>query len=233
MRLVGLRAWADLPDTLRTDEVRPYYDELMRHRAGLAAKRAFDVCGSLFLLALTWWLFIILAVAIKLDSPGPVFFRQERVGRYGETFRIFKFRTMCADAERKGAQVTSAGDSRITRVGAAIRKCRLDEFAQLLDILRGTMSFVGTRPEVPRYVAAYTPKMRATLLLAPGVTSRASIEFKDEDALLEGAEDVDAAYIERVLPKKMELNLRDLSQFNFWGEIGTMFATVAAVARRD
>lgn len=230
---MGLLSWADLPNDMRVDEVRPYYDELAGHRMGLFAKRIFDIFGSLFLFALTWWLFIILAVAIKLDSPGPVFFRQERVGRYGKTFRIFKFRTMCVDAEKKGAQVTSAGDSRITRVGSVIRKCRLDEVAQLIDILRGTMSFVGTRPEVPRYVAAYTPEMRATLLLAPGVTSRASIEFKDEDALLEGAEDVDSAYINLVLPKKMELNLRDLSHFSFWGEISTMFATVAAVARRD
>ena len=229
---MSLRAWADLPGDMRSDEVRPYYDELARHRVGLAAKRAFDVCGSLFLLALTWWLFLILAVAIKLDSPGPVFFRQERVGRYGEPFRIFKFRTMCADAESKGAQVTSAGDARITRVGAAIRKCRLDEFAQLFDILRGTMSFVGTRPEVPRYVAAYTPEMRATLLMPPGVTSRASIDFKDEDALLASADDVDGTYVRCVLPKKMEINLCDLSRFSFWGEVRTMFATVAAVVRR-
>lgn len=230
---MGLLAWADLPADMRMDEVRPYYNELSKHRMGLVAKRVFDVCGSIFLFALTWWLFIFLAVAIKLDSPGPVFFRQERVGRYGKTFRIFKFRTMCVDAEKKGAQVTSAGDSRITRIGSFIRKCRLDEVAQLIDILRGTMSFVGTRPEVPRYVAAYTPEMRATLLMSPGVTSRASIEFKDEDTMLEGAEDVDSAYINLVLPKKMELNLRDLSRFSFWGEIATMFATVAAVARRD
>ena len=229
---MSLRAWAELPEDMRTEEVRPYYDELVRHRAGLAAKRAFDVSGSLFLLLLTWWLFLILAVAIKLDSPGPVFFRQERVGRYGETFRIFKFRTMCVDAENRGAQVTSAGDTRITRVGAAIRKCRLDEFAQLFDILRGTMSFVGTRPEVPRYVAAYTPEMRATLLMPPGVTSRASIDFKDEDILLADTDDVDAAYVGCVLPKKMEINLRDLSRFSFWGEVRTMFATVAAVAGR-
>lgn len=230
---MGLLAWADLPADMRVDEVRPYYNELSKHRTGLAVKRIFDICGSIFLFALTWWLFIILAVAIKLDSPGPVFFRQERVGRYGKTFRIFKFRTMCVDAEKKGAQVTSAGDARITRVGSVIRKCRLDEVAQLIDIFRGTMSFVGTRPEVPRYVAAYTPEMRATLLLSPGVTSLASIEFKDEDALLEGAEDVDSAYINLVLPKKMELNLRDLSRFSFCGEMATMFATVAAVARRD
>lgn len=230
---MGLLSWADLPNDMRVDEIRPYYDELAGHRMGLFAKRIFDIFGSLFLFALTWWLFIILSVAIKLDSPGPVFFRQERVGRYGKTFRIFKFRTMCVDAEKKGSQVTSAGDARITRVGSVIRKCRLDEVAQLIDIFRGTMSFVGTRPEVPRYVAAYTPEMRATLLLPPGVTSRASIEFKDEDALLEGAEDVDSAYINLVLPKKMELNLRDLSRFSFWGEMATMFATVAAVARRD
>ena len=230
---MGLLAWADLPADMRVNEVRPYYNELSKHRMSLVAKRVFDVCGSIFLFALTWWLFIILAVAIKLDSPGPVFFRQERVGRYGKTFRIFKFRTMCVDAEKKGAQVTSAGDSRITRVGSVIRKCRLDEVAQLIDILRGTMSFVGTRPEVPRYVAAYAPEMRATLLLAPGVTSRASIEFKDEDALLEGAEDVDAAYIDLVLPKKMNLNLRDLSHFSFLGEIATMFATISAVAGSD
>ena len=176
-------------------------------------------------------IFLLLAVWIKLDSEGPVFFRQERVTQYGKSFRIYKFRTMVQNAEQLGAQVTSKDDMRVTSVGQALRKCRLDELPQLINILEGTMSFVGTRPEVPRYVAAYTDEMKATLLLPAGVTSVASIRYKDEDTLLDAADDVDDCYIHNVLPAKMEWNLRSLKEFSFIGELKVMVETVLAVIR--
>lgn len=172
-------------------------------------------------------------IAIKIDSPGPVFYRQVRVTQYGKHFRIFKFRSMVANADKIGTQVTVGNDSRITRMGKLIRKCRLDELCQLIDVLRGTMSFVGTRPEVPKYVDAYTPEMMATLLLPAGVTSLASILYKDEDQLLEGAEDVDKVYIRDVLPGKMRYNLKAIENFGFWKDIKTMFMTVFAVLGKE
>lgn len=224
-----LKKWEELPEQLRTDAVRPYYDRLKRKQLSLILKRAFDIVVSAIMLAVVSPVFLILAIAIKLDSAGPVFYRQERVTQYGKRFRIFKFRTMVSNADRIGTQVTVGDDSRITRVGKLIRKCRLDEISQLIDVLRGTMSFVGTRPEVPKYVASYTPEMMATLLLPAGVTSEASILYKDEDMLLADAEDVDAAYIQKVLPGKMRYNLDSIRNFSFLGDIRTMFRTVFAV----
>ena len=224
-----LKKWEELPDFLRTDEVRPYYDILARRRGSLAVKRIFDVVVSALMLLVLAPLFLVLAVAIKLDSPGPVFYRQVRVTQYGKEFRIFKFRSMVSDADKRGTLVTVSGDSRITRVGHVIRKCRLDELCPLIDILRGTMTFVGTRPEVPKYVAAYTPEMMATLLLPAGVTSEASILYKDEADLLDNASDVDAVYIRDVLPGKMKYNLDALKNFSFFSDIATMFQTVFAV----
>lgn len=228
-----MKTWDELPESLRTEEVRPYYDALKKHRAGLAAKRIFDIAVSFVMLLILSPLFLLLAVAIKLDSPGPVFYRQVRVTRYGKEFRIFKFRSMVSDADKKGSLVTVGGDSRITRVGKLIRKCRLDEISQLLNVLNGTMTFVGTRPEVPKYVAAYTPEMMATLLLPAGITSEASIRYKDEDRLLEGAEDVDKVYVEEVLPGKMRYNLESVKRFSFFGDIRTMFRTVFAVLGKE
>ena len=224
-----LKKWEDLPDFLRTEEVRPYYDILSRRRGSLLLKRCFDVAVSAVMLVLLSPVFLLLAAAIKLDSPGPVFYRQVRVTRYGKTFRIFKFRSMVTDADKRGTLVTVSGDSRITRVGHFIRSCRLDELCQLIDVLRGTMTFVGTRPEVPKFVDAYTPEMLATLLLPAGITSRASILYKDEAALLDGAADVDAVYIREVLPGKMKYNLEELKTFSFFSDIKTMLRTVSAV----
>ena len=224
-----LKKWEDLPEFLRTDAVRPYYDSLARHRGSLLLKRLFDVVVSAIMLLLLSPVFLVLAIAIKLDSPGPVFYRQVRVTQYGAEFRIFKFRSMVSDADKRGSLVTVSGDSRITRVGHFIRNCRLDELCQLIDIFRGTMTFVGTRPEVPKYVAAYTPEMMATLLLPAGVTSEASILYKDEAELLDAAEDVDAVYIRDVLPGKMQYNLDALKNFSFFSDIKTMFRTVFAV----
>lgn len=224
-----LKKWEDLPESLRTDAVRPYYDLLAKRRGSLLLKRCFDVVVSALMLLILSPVFLVLAIAIKLDSPGPVFYRQVRVTQYGEHFRIFKFRSMVSDADKRGSLVTVSGDSRITRVGHVIRNCRLDELCQLIDIFRGTMTFVGTRPEVPKYVAAYTPEMMATLLLPAGVTSEASILYKDEAELLDAAEDVDAVYIRDVLPGKMKYNLDALKNFSFFSDIATMFRTVFAV----
>ena len=224
-----LKKWEELPENLRTDAVRPYYDLLARRRGSLALKRCFDVLVSAMMLLILAPVFLVLAIAIKLDSPGPVFYRQVRVTQYGKEFRIFKFRSMVSDADKRGSLVTVSGDSRITRVGHFIRNCRLDELCQLIDIFRGTMTFVGTRPEVPKYVAAYTPEMMATLLLPAGVTSEASILYKDEAELLDAADDVDAVYIRDVLPGKMKYNLDALKNFSFFSDIATMFRTVFAV----
>ncbi len=228
-----LRPWEELPPQLKTEAVRPYYDALAKKKGALIWKRVFDVTVSALMLLVLAPVFLVLAIAIKVDSPGPVFFRQVRVTQYGETFRIFKFRSMVDNAERMGAQVTVSGDARVTRVGKFIRDCRLDELCQLIDIFRGTMTFVGTRPEVPKYVAGYTPEMWATLLLPAGVTSKASILYKDESALLDAAEDVDAVYIHQVLPGKMKYNLDALKNFSFWAEIRTMFQTVFAVFGKE
>jgi lipopolysaccharide/colanic/teichoic acid biosynthesis glycosyltransferase len=224
-----LKKWEELPESLRNDAVRPYYDLLAQRRGSLLLKRCFDIVVSALMLLVLSPVFLVLAIAIKLDSPGPVFYRQVRVTQYGKEFRIFKFRSMVSDADKRGSLVTVSGDSRITRVGHIIRNCRLDELCQLIDILRGTMTFVGTRPEVPKYVAAYTPEMMATLLLPAGVTSEASILYKDEAELLDAADDVDAVYIRDVLPGKMKYNLDALKNFSFFSDIATMFRTVFAV----
>ncbi len=225
--------WEKLPPELKTDAVRPYYDRLREKQASLLVKRIFDVVVSAIMLLLLSPVFLVLAIAIKLDSPGPVFYRQVRVTQYCKQFRIFKFRSMVSNADKIGTQVTVGNDSRITRVGKVIRKCRLDEICQLIDILRGTMTFVGTRPEVPKYVAQYTPEMLATLLLPAGVTSLASIFYKDEDKLLEGAENLDSVYINQVLPGKMRYNLKAIEKFSFWGDIKLMFMTVFAVLGKE
>lgn len=227
-----LRKWEDLPAFLQTETVRHYYEILNKKRTSLICKRVFDILASVVMLIVLSPVFFVLAIAIKLDSKGPVFYRQERVTQYGKRFRIFKFRTMVQEAD-KGAQVTVENDCRITRVGKIIRKCRLDEICQLIDIFRGTMTFVGTRPEVPRYVQAYTPEMLATLLLPAGVTSLASIFYKDEERLLEGVDDIDIAYIKNILPKKMLFNLKAIERFGFWQDIKVMIMTVFAVLGKE
>lgn len=226
-----LREWNQLPEYMQTDAVRPYYDQLKKKEFSLFLKRIFDIVVSLVLIVLLSPLLLVLSIFIMLDSKGGVFYRQERVTQYGRKFRIFKFRTMVADADKIGTQVTVSNDSRITRVGSVIRKYRLDEIPQLFNILLGDMSLVGTRPESTHYVKFYTPEMYATLLLPAGVTSEASIMYKDEADLLNKADDVDKVYIEKVLPGKMKYNLESISNFSFIKEIGTMFKTVLAVMR--
>lgn len=223
--------WEKVPEDIRNDAVYPYWKKLRKKNFSLFWKRVFDVVVSLLMLIILSLLFIILAIAIKADSKGSVFYRQERVTQYGKKFRIHKFRTMVTNADKIGSQVTVAGDSRITKVGRFIRKCRLDEVSQLIDVLTGNMTFVGTRPEVPKYVEQYTDEMKATLLLPAGVTSVASIKYKDEAALLENAENADEVYVNDVLPAKMQYNLRSLERYGFWRDIGVMFATVGAVLK--
>ena len=227
-----IRKWKKLPADMQTAQVRKYYEILRKKNVSLFFKRVFDVVVSAIMLVILSPLFLILAIAIKIDSRGPVFYRQERVTQYGKRFRIFKFRSMVENAD-KGSQVTVDHDLRITRVGKLIRKCRLDEISQLIDVFRGTMTFVGTRPEVPKYVERYTPEMKATLLLPAGVTSLASIYYKDEAELLDGAEDTDKVYVDRILPAKMYYNLKAIERFGFWRDIKTMFMTVFAVLGKE
>lgn len=227
------REWEELPDFMRTEAVRPYYDSLNRKKGQLFLKRVFDFTVSSLMLAALSPVLAVLAILIRLDSEGPVFYRQERVTQYGRRFRIYKFRTMAQDADKKGSLVTTQGDARITRMGKKLRGCRLDELPQLINIWKGEMSFVGTRPEVVKYVKQYTDEMYATLLLPAGVTSEASVQFKDEDqriaAGVEAGRSADEVYVEDVLGEKMEINLQELKAFSAVGNVKTMIRTVRAV----
>lgn len=218
---------------MQTPEVRPYWEILDKKRGQLAMKRAFDVTAGTALLLLLSPPMAVIAVMIKKDSEGPVFYRQERVTTYGKHFRIHKFRTMVSNADKIGTAVTVGNDSRITKVGAKLRGLRLDELPQVIDVIKGDMSFVGTRPEAVKYVEKYRPEYNATLLMPAGITSEASIRYKDEDKLLSAADDVDKVYMEDVLPDKMAWNLKSIKEFSFAGEIATMFRTVAAVLGKD
>ncbi|RGZ91483.1 MULTISPECIES: sugar transferase [Clostridia] len=227
-----LRPWRLLPDEMRTKEVRKYYNILMKHRMWLKVKRAFDVVVAGIMLAVLIIPMGIIALAIRLDSPGPVFFRQARVTQYGKIFRIYKFRTMVDNASKLGAAVTVDNDSRITKVGAFLRRYRMDEFPQLFNILAGDMTLVGTRPEVPKYVKKYTKEMYATLLLPAGLTSRTSIAYKDEDKLLGEAvdeESTDNIYINEVLPAKMRYNLESMKHFGVQADASVLWDTFTSV----
>lgn len=228
-----LKKWADLPDFMRIDEVKPYYEILQKRKLSLFLKRTFDLVGGVLLLVVLAIPMAIIAVMIKVDSEGPVFYRQERVTTYGKHFKIHKFRTMVSNADKIGSAVTVGNDSRITKIGAKLRGCRLDELPQVFDLISGNMSFVGTRPEAVKYVEKYQPEYMATLLLPAGITSEASIRYKDEAKLLDSADDVDKVYVEEVLPGKMKYNLSSIRYFSFIGEIGTMFRTVFAVLGKE
>lgn len=228
-----LKKWDELPEFMRNDAVRPYWDVLDRKRGQLILKRLFDLVIALILLIILLIPMLIIAVMIKLDSSGPVFYRQERVTTYGKHFRIHKFRTMVSNADKIGTAVTVGNDSRITRVGSKLRRVRLDELPQVIDVLMGTMSFVGTRPEAVKYVKKYKPEYNATLLLPAGITSECSIRYKDEDKLLDGATDVDKIYVEQVLPGKMYWNLKSIKEFSLGADIKTMFRTIASVLGKE
>lgn len=228
-----LRKWEDLPECMRTDEVRPYYEVLKKRRGSLVLKRMVDLLGGLVLLVLLAIPMVVIAVMIKLDSEGSVFYRQERITTYSKHFKIHKFRTMVSNADKIGTEVTVGNDSRITKVGAKLRGCRLDELPQVLDLISGNMSFVGTRPEAVKYVEKYKPEYMATLLLPAGITSEASIRYKDEAELLENATDPDKVYVEEILPQKMRFNLQSIKEFSFLGDIVIMFRTIFAVLGKE
>ena len=228
-----LRKWEDLPEFMQTPEVKPYWEALNRKRGQLALKRAFDVTAGTALLLLLCPPMAVIALMIKKDSEGPVFYRQERVTTYGKHFKIHKFRTMVSNADKIGTAVTVGNDSRITKVGAKLRGHRLDELPQVIDVIKGDMSFVGTRPEAVKYVDQYKPEYYATLLMPAGITSEASIRYKDEEKLLDAADDVDRVYMEQVLPDKMRWNLESIKSFRLDREFATMIRTVFAVLGKD
>ena len=228
-----LKKWEELPEFMKNEAVKKYYEVLKKKKCQLFLKRMFDIVVSLIMLVLLSPVMLVLAVLIKIDSKGPVFFRQERITQYGKTFKIFKFRTMVNDADKLGSLVTVNQDPRVTKVGEYIRKVRLDEFPQLLNVLSGDMSFVGTRPEVKKYVDEYTDEMYATLLLPAGITSESSIFYKDEAEVLEASKDIDKTYIEIVLPGKMYYNLKAIKEFSFWKDIKVMFMTAFAVLGKE
>lgn len=225
-----MKKWNELPEFMKNEEVKTYYNILQKKKTSLMLKRVFDVIVSILMIILLSPVLIAVSIWIKLDSKGPVFYRQERITQYGRVFRIFKFRTMVTGADKIGTLVTTKNDSRITRVGEKIRKCRLDEIPQLFNILLGDMSFVGTRPEVKKYVDAYTDEMMATLLLPAGVTSLASIQYRDEDEILAKYVDeehsVDEVYVEKILPDKMRYNLKYLKSFSIVEDIVLCVKTV-------
>lgn len=228
-----LKKWEDLPEFMKTPEVRPYWEALYKKRGQLVVKRVFDLAVALNLLVVLAAPMGVIAVLIKKDSEGPVFYRQERMTTNGKKFKIHKFRTMVSNADKIGTHVTAANDMRITKIGKKLRDHRLDELPQLFDVIQGNMSFVGTRPEALKYIEKYKPEYFATLLLPAGITSEASIRYKDEGKILEAADDVDKAYIEEVLPAKMVWNLKSIKDFDFSAEVMTMFRTVFAVLGKD
>lgn len=227
-----LKRWEELPDFMRVDEVRPYWEILNKKRGHLVLKRGFDLVVSCILAVLLAIPMAVIGVLIKLDSDGPIFYRQERVTTYGRHFYIHKFRTMVINADKIGTAVTIEEDPRITRIGKYLRKLRVDELPQIFDVIEGTMSFVGTRPEVVKYVERYEPEYNATLLMPAGITSKTSILYKDEDKLLDVAVDADKVYVEKVLPAKMQWNLESIRRFHFLQDILIMFHTVFAVLDR-
>ena len=228
-----LRKWESIPEFMRTPEVRQYWDILRKKRFQLFLKRFFDLLIALIMLILLLIPMIIIAILIKADSEGPVLYRQERVTTYGKHFRIHKFRTMVNNADKKGSVVTVDNDSRITKIGSKLRGLRLDELPQLIDVILGDMSFVGTRPEAVKYVDRYIPEFNATLLMPAGITSEASIRYKDEDKLLKDTTNVDDVYVEKILPDKMKWNLESIRRFSFGRDFLTMFRTVAAVLGKE
>ena len=224
-----MKAFDKLPEEFQNDEVRQYYDILSKKQASVIFKRAFDLFVSVILLIFLIIPIAVIAIAVKCDSKGPVMFRQERVTKYGRRFKIFKFRTMVVNAESLGTMVTTDSDSRVTRIGRKLRKYRLDELPQVFNVLSGSMTVVGTRPEVPKYVDMYEDKYYATLLLPAGITSLASIMYKDEEKLLASTEDADKVYVDTILPEKMKYNLEYTEHFSFGSDVKLMFKTVKEV----
>lgn len=223
----------DLPKEFQNDAVKKYYEIVSRKKISLLFKRIFDIIFSILILLILFIPIIIISIAIIIDSNGSVFYRQERVTKYGKKFRIFKFRTMVTNADKIGTLVTVKSDVRITKVGKFLRKYRLDEFPQIFNILIGDMSFVGTRPEVTKYVEKYSDYMYATLLLPAGLTSYSSINYKDEDEIisehLKDNANIDDIYVNYILPDKMKYNIEYIERFSFLYDLKIMFKTFLSV----
>lgn len=219
-----VKKWQNLPSFLQEEEVVPYYNKLRSKSHYLILKRFLDIFFSFLLLLLFSFFLLLIALLIKIDSKGPVFYRQERISQYGKVFRIHKFRTMKVGADKSGL-LTVSNDSRITKIGSFLRKTHLDEVAQLIDVLKGDMTFVGTRPEVQKYVDKYSSKMKATLLLPAGITSSASFKYKDENDLINASDNVDEVYINKILVDKMKYNLEDIEKIGFFRDISRIFLT--------
>lgn len=228
-----LKEWSKLPEEMKNEHVQKYHNILQSKKISLYIKRTFDLCLSIFMFIIFLPLFLIIGILIKLDSKGPIIYKQIRVTQYGRKFKIFKFRTMVIDADLIGTQVTVSNDCRITKIGLKLRKFRIDEIPQLINIILGDMSFVGARPEVVKYVEKYSVEMMATLLLPAGVTSQASIKYKDEKKLLKNIENIDEIYIDKILPEKMKYNLDCILNFSFFYELKIMFLTVFAVLKKE
>ena len=221
----------NLPPKMKNKVVEKYFLVLKKKYIFFFLKRVFDILASLLLIVLLLPLMFILAIIIKIDSRGPVLYKQVRITKYYKEFKIYKFRTMHVTNNQSAIQITVGEDIRITRIGRLIRKSRLDELPQLLNILIGDMSFVGPRPEVPKYTHFYSDEMLATLLVRAGVTSWASINYKDEARLLEKSMDPEKEYIETILPAKMKLNLDELYKMNIFYDLKVLFLTVIKVIR--
>lgn len=209
------------------------FDALMKKKkAALFFKRCFDIAASFFGILFLLIPFAAVAVAVKCSSRGPVFFRQVRVGKNGREFRIYKFRTMVADAEKKGMQITVGGDSRVTGIGRVLRKTKVDELPQLFNVFAGQMSFVGPRPEVPHYVDMYSDYQKNVLRIKPGITELASIVYRDENDVLAKSEDPERTYIEEIMPEKIKLNMQYMQKMNVFYDIYLIFRTFVAVLKR-
>lgn len=230
----------NIPDTQETGESNSEkltpenidFDALLKKkRFSLFLKRTFDIFASFFGLLVLSPILIVIALLIVLTSSGGVFFRQVRVGRKGKEFRIFKFRTMVKDAESKGMQITVGNDSRVTTIGKFLRKCKLDELPQLINVLLGQMSFVGYRPEVPKYVAMYTDYQRNILRIRPGITDLASIEYRDENEVLEQSDNPEDTYVNDVMQKKLALNIKYMQEMGFWYDLKLIFKTFLAILK--
>lgn len=226
-----MKKWLDLPDNIKNNSVKKYYNILYKKRFSLYAKRIFDIIAAILSVIVLLPGFLIISIAIKIDSKGPIMFSQVRVTQYGKHFNIYKFRTMVENADKIGPQVTAKNDVRVTEIGRFLRKYRLDEIPQLFNIILGDMSFVGARPEAVKYVDHYNDEMMATLLLPAGVTSEASIEYKDEELLLENSTDMDDTYISELLPEKMKYNLRSIEEYSFFKDIKIIIKTVIAMVK--
>lgn len=230
-----MKKFDSLDDVFKNEYVKNYYDIIEDKKISRMCKIIFDRVGAAIMLVLFSPIIIGLAIWIKIDSEGPVFYKQKRITTYGKEFEIYKFRTMVKDADKLGTAVTLQNDPRISSVGKKLRKLRLDELPQLINVFLGDMSFVGTRPEVKKYVDKYTPEMYATLLMPAGITSPASIEYKDEDEVIESYKnqglEVDEIYTEKVLPEKMKYNLKYIEEFSFFNDLKIMIQTIIRVIR--